>query len=259
MKDYYSVSPAIDLADLISSNGKLGLPHHAANSAAAGGGVFKYGVDPSHNHPGDPAPQSWYRRLGKRVLDTTIVLLSLPVTAPVILLCALALWIESGLPFYTQKRLGAGGKVFSILKLRTMTRDADRVLEQYLDADPALRAEWDSTQKLKNDPRITRLGGFLRSTSLDELPQLWNVLTGDMSLVGPRPMMLDQLSMYGNPRSYFALRPGITGYWQISARNEKHFSYRNEVDAIYDNDLSVTRDISVLMKTFGVVLRRTGY
>ena len=139
-----------------------------------------------------------------------------------------------------------------------MVRDADAVLESYLAANPAMRAEWDEMQKLKDDPRITRVGAFLRATSLDELPQLWNVLKGDMSLIGPRPMMPDQLEMYGDAKAYFALRPGITGLWQVSARNNSRFTYRNEVDAAYRRNLSLPMDLTILFKTVGVVLRRTG-
>jgi lipopolysaccharide/colanic/teichoic acid biosynthesis glycosyltransferase len=199
-----------------------------------------------------------YRSGGKRTLETVLILLSLPFFLPVVLLCIVALWIEGGNPFYRQDRLGRNGARFSILKLRTMVRDADAVLETYLASDPALRREWDEKQKLAKDPRVTRVGAFLRSTSLDEVPQLWNVLTGDMSLIGPRPMMPEQLPLYGNPLHYNALRPGITGLWQISARNENRFSFRNEVDATYNKSLSVTRDIAIVFKTVGVMVRRTG-
>jgi len=201
----------------------------------------------------------WYRKTGKRVLDVLFVVATAPVSVPIILVCVLALWLEGGLPFYRQDRLGRDGRKFSILKLRTMVRDADEKLEQYLEGDPSLRQEWDTTQKLKNDPRITKFGAFLRATSLDELPQLWNVLIGDMSLVGPRPMLPEQLPLYGNARAYFAMEPGITGIWQVSARNETRFSYRAEVDARYYRELSLRADLHLLLKTTGVVMRRTGY
>jgi lipopolysaccharide/colanic/teichoic acid biosynthesis glycosyltransferase len=142
--------------------------------------------------------------------------------------------------------------------MRTMVRDADAVLEEYLSRDPEMRREWDEKQKLINDPRVTRIGALLRSSSVDELPQLWNVLTGDMSLIGPRPMMPEQLPLYGNPSHYFALRPGITGLWQISARNEHRFSFRNEVDAAYNKNMSLFGEVSIIFKTIGVMLRRTG-
>ncbi|MEM6305534.1 MAG: sugar transferase [Pseudomonadota bacterium] len=200
-----------------------------------------------------------YRTAGKRALDVALVVLSLPFTLPIIALCALSLWLEGGAPFYTQKRVGRGGQSFDILKLRTMVRDADAVLARILREDPQMRAEWDSLQKLKNDPRITPVGRFLRATSLDELPQLLNVLKGDMSLVGPRPMMLDQKALYGDMRAYAALRPGITGLWQVGARNGNTFAYRNEIDAAYEADVTFAKDVSILARTVGVVLRGTGY
>lgn len=203
-------------------------------------------------------PRGLYGRYGKSILERLIVLAALPIALPLIALCALALWVESGAPFYTQPRLGRGGKRFSILKLRTMVRDADAVLDGYLAANPAMRREWDEMQKLSDDPRITKVGGFLRATSLDELPQLWNVMIGDMSLIGPRPMMPDQLKLYGDPASYFALRPGITGLWQVSTRNNSRFTYRNEVDGAYRRNISLSLDLTILFKTVGVVLRRTG-
>ncbi|UWR24123.1 sugar transferase [Sulfitobacter sp. S190] len=206
----------------------------------------------------DRKPLAPYRNGSKRLFDIALVLLSLPFSLPLIALCAVALWIEGGNPFYRQDRLGRNGRVFSILKLRTMVRDADRVLADLLDRDPEMRREWDSKQKLRHDPRVTRAGAILRATSLDELPQLWNVLTGDMSIVGPRPMMIDQLPMYGAPDHYFALRPGITGLWQISARNNNTFAYRNEVDATYDKTMSWGNDLVVMVKTVGVMMRRTG-
>lgn len=200
-----------------------------------------------------------YARVGKRVLDLCLVAVSLPVLLPVILLCALALWLESGLPFYRQKRLGESGSVFHLFKLRTMVRDADTMLERVLSEDPEMRAEWDATQKLKNDPRITRVGSVLRATSLDELPQIWNVVKGEMSLVGPRPMMPEQLPLYGNADAYFAVKPGITGLWQVSARNEDRFDYRCQVDAEYFQSMSLSADVKLMIRTVGVVARRTGY
>ena len=200
-----------------------------------------------------------YRKIGKRALDTLAIAASLPFALPVIGLCAAALWIEGGSPIYKQTRIGKNGKRFSILKLRTMVQNADEVLEGYLAKDPAMRAEWDALQKLKDDPRVTRVGAFLRATSLDELPQLINVLKGDMSLVGPRPMMVDQEKMYGAMQAYEAVRPGITGLWQVSARNGNTFRYRNEIDAQYEASLTLGKDISILFKTIGVVMRRTGY
>jgi len=212
--------------------------------------------------PGSPDARAhtsgWYAHRGKRALDLVLLLVTLPVTLPLIALCALALWIEGGQPFYWQDRLGQGGRRFALVKLRTMVRDADARLAHYLATDPAMRDEWNRNQKLINDPRITRVGNVLRITSLDELPQLWNVFKGEMSLVGPRPMMPEQLALYGDASCYMSVKPGITGLWQVGTRNDKEFSYRAQVDAAYCRTLSVWRDLVLMLRTVGVVLRGTG-
>lgn len=194
----------------------------------------------------------------KRTLDVFLVILSLPVVLPVVLVMLILVARDGASPFYTQERIGRGGRIFRILKIRTMVPDADATFAAYLEKNPEARQEWDSTQKLKCDPRITRVGGLLRKTSLDELPQLWNVLTGDMSIVGPRPMMVSQKSMYPGT-AYYALRPGITGSWQVSDRNEGSFAGRAVYDTKYDADLSMATDLSILLRTVSVVMRRTGY
>ena len=258
MKDFAQDSGLMSYSDLRARpNGLESVMSMRAQSAALAISSADYhgGIE----LPAAASPNTAYLSHGKRMLDIALVIASAPVTLPIVLFCALALYFEGGSPFYRQDRLGRGGRVFSILKLRTMVQDADQRLEQCLAADPELRAEWDTTQKLKNDPRVTRLGRALRATSLDELPQLWNVLIGDMSLVGPRPMMPDQLAIYGNPEPYFALRPGLTGVWQVSARNESHFSYRSKIDAIYYSGVSAWGDVVLMARTVGVVLRRTGY
>ncbi|WP_245867069.1 sugar transferase [Oceaniglobus roseus] len=217
---------------------------------------------PSHPFRADrtgTAPEGWYAAHGKRLADIVFVLFCAPLILGVVAVCALALWIEGGQPFYRQQRLGRDGRSFSILKLRTMVRDADACLQRHLERDPALALEWAISQKLKRDPRITRVGALLRATSLDEMPQFWNVLTGDMSIVGPRPMMPGQLALYGDTAAYFALRPGITGFWQVSARNQSHFSFRSEIDAQYRRHMSLACDLGVMLRTVGVMLRRTGY
>lgn len=215
------------------------------------------------NQPMTNDPREWadgiYPRAGKRMLDIALVMLSAPLTLALTALCAAALWLEGGAPFYRQDRLRADGSRYRILKLRTMVRNADTLLERYLEADPELRREWETTQKLKQDPRVTPLGRMLRATSLDELPQLWNVLTGDMSLVGPRPVMPDQLALYGASRLYFGQKPGLSGLWQVSARNEQGFFHRAEMDSAYFRAVSLKTDMAILLKTVGVVVRRTGY
>ena len=199
-----------------------------------------------------------YRNGVKRCLDIALVVLSLPISLPLVLgmMCLVAL--DGSSPLYRQKRLGRGGRVFDMVKIRTMVPGADALLEYHLRKNPEARREWDETQKLKTDPRITRIGRFLRKTSLDELPQLWNVLKGDMSLVGPRPMMVDQRVLYPGT-AYFDLRPGITGLWQISERNETSFAERAGFDSRYLATVSLSLDVSILLRTVGVVLRGTGY
>jgi lipopolysaccharide/colanic/teichoic acid biosynthesis glycosyltransferase len=206
---------------------------------------------PLHHRPG------LYRNLAKRLLDIVLVLVLAPVVLPVVLLLACGVAIDGGQPFYLQDRIGRGGRSYRMWKLRTMVRDADRKLAAHLDAHPAARAEWDVNQKLAADPRITGFGNLLRRTSLDELPQLWNVLVGDMSLVGPRPMMVDQAPLYPG-RAYYALRPGITGPWQVSARNTATFADRAHFDDGYDRNLSLVTDLRILLATVRVVLRGTG-
>lgn len=214
--------------------------------------------DSAGQRPRRMSPHGLYRQIGKPLLDILFLFLSLPITLPIMLLCAFALWIEGGNPFYRQARLGKDGRVFWIVKLRTMVRDADRRLQELLDEDPALAEEWRTTQKLRDDPRVTPLGAVLRASSLDELPQLWNVFRGEMSLVGPRPMLPEQLPLYGDPAAYFALRPGLTGLWQVSLRNTAQFTDRARLDESYCANLSCKGDISLLIRTVGVVLRRTG-
>ena len=201
--------------------------------------------------------QSLYARFGKRAIDIALVTLSLPVVVPFIGLLALLVALDGGRPFYRQKRLGRDGKAFSILKLRTMISDADRVLNDYLEDNPEARGEWEHKQKLTVDPRITWTGRLLRKTSLDELPQVWNVLKGEMSLVGPRPMMLDQQVLYSGTH-YYHLRPGMTGIWQVSDRNQTSFASRAVFDNRYAAELSLLTDLKILARTIGVVMRATG-
>lgn len=209
--------------------------------------------------PRKAASEGYYARHVKRWLDVAVALVLIVVAAPVFLLLALALWLESGNPFYAQPRLGRNGRVFRMLKLRSMVKGADARLAACLAADPALRAEWDSSQKLKNDPRITPLGRLVRKTSMDELPQLFNVLRGDMSMIGPRPMLPDQLPLYRHPQAYLALRPGLSGLWQVTARNNKDFATRAELDRDYHLRLSPLLDLRILLATFRAVVRATGY
>ncbi|WP_299733748.1 sugar transferase [uncultured Tateyamaria sp.] len=207
---------------------------------------------------GAAAPQSGpYRSLLKRALDITLILLSAPVILPVILALALIVALNGGKPFYAQQRIGKNGRIFRMWKLRSMVCDAEEELQSHLDADPDMRAEWDRNQKLLNDPRVTPIGRFLRKTSIDELPQLFNVLRGDMSLVGPRPMMVEQQLLYPG-RDYYDLRPGITGLWQISDRHRTSFKERAFYDTRYNARVSLMTDVRILWSTVRVVLSGTG-
>jgi lipopolysaccharide/colanic/teichoic acid biosynthesis glycosyltransferase len=199
-----------------------------------------------------------YQRWVKRVLDVVLVLMAaLPVLLTVLMLALLVWVVEGRNPFFRQGRIGMHGRVFGMWKLRTMVPDAERILEAYLAQNPEARAEWDRTQKLRHDPRVTRLGDFMRRTSLDELPQLWNVLKGDMSLVGPRPMMVSQKDLYPGTE-YYLMRPGITGFWQTSVRNMSSFSERAMYDRQYYLNLSLKTDIALLFRTVKVVATGTG-
>lgn len=200
-----------------------------------------------------------YARWGKRFLDVFLVIIASPFVLPIILTLAFIVSRDGGSPFYCHDRIGRGGKLFRCWKIRTMVTDADARLEAYLENDLDARAEWDNTQKLRNDPRVTKAGRFLRRTSLDELPQLWNVLIGDMSLVGPRPMMPEQKKLYPGS-AYYKLRPGVTGFWQISDRNDNDssFALRAVHDTAYSRQISLSTDVGVLVATVRVVLRGTG-
>lgn len=204
-----------------------------------------------------PRRDRLYRRGLKRALDVTLVVLALPFVLPTMAILVALLAMRGHSPFYRQHRVGLGGKVFTMWKLRTMVPDADKRLKEYLAGNDAARHEWETFQKLKDDPRITPLGHFLRKSSLDELPQLWNVLKGDMSLVGPRPMMPEQSVLYPG-HAYYVLRPGLTGLWQVSDRNASTFAQRAEFDAAYERILSFTTDVRLLFATVGVVFRCTG-
>ncbi len=199
-----------------------------------------------------------YRRFGNRAIDIVLVALSSVVVVPLIALLAAIIWVNGGSPFFVQNRVGRGGKSFKMYKLRTMVADSDQYLAKLIRECPETRHEWNSTQKLKDDPRITPFGRFLRKSSLDELPQLINVLTGDMSLVGPRPMLDSQVALYPG-HAYYRLRPGVTGFWQICDRNACDFADRAKFDDAYDQALSPSTDARVLLQTIGVVLRGTGY
>ncbi len=199
-------------------------------------------------------------RIGKRIFDVVVSLMALAVLSPLLLLIMLLIKIQSPGPvFYKHERIGRYGTHFYVYKLRTMEVDADKKLNEYLDANPQLREEWEETQKLQDDPRISKIGKLLRKTSIDELPQLWNVLIGDMSIVGPRPIVQDEVKYYGDSfELYKTVSPGITGLWQISGRNHTTYSRRVQLDCLYVRNWSFCLDLYTITKTIITVILRRG-
>ncbi|NDR55922.1 sugar transferase [Aliiruegeria sabulilitoris] len=194
---------------------------------------------------------------GKRVFDLLVVLAVMPFLLVLIGVFAFLVALDGANPFFMQRRVGRDGSVFQMIKLRTMVPDAQARLEEYLAANPSARVEWDQYQKLSHDPRVTWIGRVLRKTSLDELPQFFNVLFGDMSLVGPRPIMVEQAELYPG-RAYYRMRPGITGPWQVSDRNAVSFVDRAKFDVLYLERQSLLADLGYIFRTFGAVCRMSG-
>lgn len=186
-----------------------------------------------------------------------IVLAAAPFLIPFLLVVSALVALDGHSPFFRQERVGMGGKRFHMWKFRTMVPDAEAHLQSYLASNSEAREEWERKQKLTRDPRITAIGQLLRRTSVDELPQLLNVLVGDMSLVGPRPMMPCQQALYPG-HAYYRLRPGLTGSWQVSERHTSSFAERAVYDDSYETQLTFANDVRILAKTVGVVFRCTG-
>jgi Undecaprenyl-phosphate galactose phosphotransferase WbaP len=203
----------------------------------------------------------WARRV-KRALDLSFTIVGGLLISPLLIAIIILIELDSPGPvFYGHRRLGAGGKHFRCWKFRTMHTNAEQLLDRFLQSHPNLRAEWEQNFKLRDDPRVTRIGRFLRKTSLDELPQLWNVLRGEMSLVGPRPIVDAEIPKYGTVyEMYRRIRPGITGSWQVSGRSDTGYAERVKLDAYYVNNWSVWLDIVLLVRTvWSVVLGRGAY
>lgn len=199
------------------------------------------------------------RRLLKRVFDLLAGTLALLLLSPFLLLLAALVRLDGGPALFAQTRIGRRGRPFRCLKFRTMLPDAEQRMQALLEQDAAARAEWQASRKLRRDPRITRLGAWLRRTSLDELPQLWNVIRGDMSLVGPRPVVDEELACYGDKADLYCLvRPGLTGLWQVSGRSDTSYGERVALDAWYIRNWSLWYDIAILCKTVVVLCRRQG-
>jgi exopolysaccharide production protein ExoY len=201
------------------------------------------------------------RPYAKRVFDFCAAIVLIIVVLPAVCLIILAIVLGGQMPFYSHVRVGRGGRAFGCLKFRSMCRDADIKLAQLLERDPAAKLEWETNHKLRNDPRVTRVGRFLRTTSLDELPQLINVLAGQMSLVGPRPVTRAELTKFYGPlqaAAYSSVRPGLTGLWQVSGRSEVGCDSRAALDTHYVQHLSLRTDLVILVQTIDVVVRQRG-
>jgi len=209
-----------------------------------------------------PARSGLASRLGqtvKRIFDVAMASLLLGPLLPICAIVSLMIAGDGGPIFFAHERVGRNGRVFKCFKFRTMVPDAAKILDEVLESDPEAREEWLRTRKLKNDPRITRIGKLLRATSIDELPQLINVLVGDMSLVGPRPVIHEELREHykGNNSHYLLVRPGLTGLWQISGRNHTDYEQRVHLDSRYVQNWSLWGDIVILIRTIPVVI--SGY
>jgi exopolysaccharide production protein ExoY len=201
-----------------------------------------------------------YPKWGKRIVDIAAVILFLPIALPLMAVLFALVALDGGRPVFSHPRVGKDGQIFRCFKVRTMVLNAEERLQEILKNDPAAAKEWAEDFKLRNDPRITRIGKILRKTSLDEFPQLWNVLRGDMSLVGPRPVTEAEMPFYGRDAgAYCSVRPGVTGLWQVSGRNSLSFDERVALDKNYASHLSFREDMRILFLTVPAVLHVTGY
>lgn len=204
--------------------------------------------------------RSHYARFGKRFFDIVFALALLPFALPIILIAWAIVRLDGNPGFFSQDRIGRNGKTFRCFKLRTMHIDAGQKLQDLRAKDPLIAKEWNDFQKLKDDPRISKFGKFMCETSIDELPQLFNVLLGQMSIVGPRPFMLSQDSLYREAGGayYYFLRPGITGRWQVDGRGCSTFVDRVRFDNEYASKISLLADVKLILRTASVVFSRTG-
>ena len=198
-------------------------------------------------------------RILKRTMDIVGSLAIITLLSPVLLYLYFSVKKDGGNAIYGHPRIGRNGKTFKCLKFRSMVMNSKEVLDELLRTDPEARAEWEKDFKLKNDPRITKIGAFIRKTSLDELPQLFNVLKGEMSLVGPRPIVAEELDRYQDDVEYYLMaKPGMTGLWQVSGRNDVDYNTRVYFDSWYVKNWSLWNDIAILFKTVNVVLKKDG-
>jgi Undecaprenyl-phosphate galactose phosphotransferase WbaP len=200
-----------------------------------------------------------FSRILKAAFDHVVAMVLLLLLAPLLLALSMLVLLDGGPAFYRHKRIGAGGRIFDCIKFRTMVPDADRVLRRVLAENPAAADEWAATQKLHADPRVTSLGRFLRRSSLDELPQLINVLRGEMSLVGPRPIVQAETARYADDIDYYyETKPGLTGLWQVSGRSDTSYARRVRLDVWYVRNWTLWHDIAILLKTIPAVFLQRG-
>ncbi|RYG59068.1 MAG: exopolysaccharide biosynthesis polyprenyl glycosylphosphotransferase, partial [Alphaproteobacteria bacterium] len=229
-------------------------------------GMSMYGMDVQHffgSHTVLLKPKQrvdkGLNRIMKRGLDIVGSVCGLIALSGPIAIVALLISKDGGPAFYYQERIGKSGKPFKCWKLRSMVVNSQEVLEELLAKDEQARKEWETDFKLKNDPRITRIGHIIRKTSIDELPQLWNVLKGEMSLVGPRPIVAQELEYYGKHSiDYLAAKPGLTGLWQVSGRNDTSYAYRVYLDTWYVSHWSLWTDIVIIIQTVVILINRKG-
>jgi lipopolysaccharide/colanic/teichoic acid biosynthesis glycosyltransferase len=222
--------------------------------------VDHFGVDQSVQVSETPAGETRLHGAIRRGADLTAAGLIILFILPLLIMVSLIVWLQDGgPPIYAQERIGRGGRVFRCYKFRSMVVDARAQLERLLNECPEAREEWQRDHKLRRDPRITKIGAFLRKSSLDELPQLFNVLGGTMSLVGPRPIVASEVSRYGRRiMYYYAVRPGITGLWQISGRNDVSYRRRVALDCAYVKHRALMMDLKILLLTIPAVILRKG-
>ncbi len=239
-------------------------PNTESQSAATMEGSYPYtghSTSPRYGSWHDGVPAKTFRyRVVKRVLDVSLVLVALPIILPLLgIVSALIKWTSPGPIFFSHRRIRKNGAFFSMWKFRTMCVNSTEVLEDYLRAHPDAREEWYATRKLRMDPRVSSIGNFLRRYSLDELPQVWNVLSGTMSLVGPRPIVAAEVEKYKNNFQYYCrVKPGLTGLWQVSGRSELSYDARVALDCEYVSRWSLGRDLVILLKTFTAVINKDG-
>ena len=242
------------------------LESRLAEATALGEASYRYGdpaVGRAHKRSTarSAAPAVFFRyRVVKRSMDLLLALLLMPILLPFLLiLMALVRFTSPGPIFFSHRRIAKDGAFFSMWKFRTMCVDSAEVLEHYLALHPEARAEWNLTHKLKSDPRVTSIGNFLRRSSLDELPQIWNVIRGRMSIVGPRPIVAAEVEKYGDAfDAYCRVKPGVTGLWQVSGRSKLSYPSRVALDCEYVERWSLWRDLKILLRTCRSVVNRDG-